>query len=57
MLIDYLRALGLPGLDDRLLAVTPDQPAILFGMPAREGTLPSYSLDEVKRGVPWMRRD
>lgn len=56
MLLTYLRAFGIPCLDDALFEVTPDRPAILFHAPALDGTLPSYSLEEVKRGVPWMRR-
>lgn len=56
MLEDYLREFGIPGLDDRLFAGAAAEPAILFHDPSREGRLPSYSLDEVKRGVPWMRR-
>lgn len=56
LLEDYLREFGIPGLDDRLFAVTAAEPGILFHDPSREGQLPSYSLDEVRRGVPFGRR-
>ncbi|HYF08275.1 MAG TPA: hypothetical protein VD970_11685 [Acetobacteraceae bacterium] len=57
MLLDHLREFGIPGLNDALFQVTPERPAILFHDPSREGRLPSYTLDEVKRGVPWQRRE
>lgn len=57
MLVDYLREFGVPGLDDRLFAGAAGPAPILFHEPKRDAWLPSYSLDEVKRGVPWERRD
>lgn len=55
MLEEYLRAFGIPALDDGLFRVSPATPAILFHDPARDGRLPEFSLEEVKRGLPWQR--
>jgi hypothetical protein len=55
MLLDYLREFGIPGLDDGLFAEPAAGRAILVHDASREGRLPAYSLDEVRRGLPWMR--
>ncbi|WP_137125985.1 hypothetical protein [Roseomonas sp. HF4] len=55
MLLDYLRAFGIPELDDDLFLVSPATPAILFHDATRDRRLPEYSLEEVKRGLPWQR--
>lgn len=55
MLVTYLRQFGIPELGDALFRVSPETPAILFHDPERDAQLPEYSLEEVRRGLPWQR--